>query len=377
MYRTGVGRTVRMLFALAILVATFAGHGIALVSAAGQPGAVYALSNAAAGNTVVVWHRASDGTLSLAAAYPTAGLGTGAGLGSQGALILSEDTRWLFAVNAGSNDISVFRVSPDSLSLTSRIASGGIRPTSLTVHGNLLYVLNAGDSGNITGFIVGDDGTLTQLADSTRPLSSQATAPAQVQFSPDGRLLVVTERATSRIDTYVVGADGRTTGPSVEPSSGAVPFGFAFGKRDQVFVSEAGGAPNGLSAASSYRIGPDGTLAVVSASIGTHQIAACWLVVTNDGRYAYTANAGSGSISGYSIDPDGRLSLLDADGRTGITGDATGPADMAFSLDSHYLYVRNGRTGTIGAYAVQADGSLRALPSGTGLPGGSAGLAAR
>src|ERR671932_2158567 len=101
MYRTGVGRTVRMLFALAISVATFAGHGIALVSAEGQPGAVYALSNAAAGNTVVVWNRASDGTLSLAAAYPTAGLGTGAGLGSQGALIRREDTRWRCAVNAG------------------------------------------------------------------------------------------------------------------------------------------------------------------------------------------------------------------------------------------------------------------------------------
>jgi 6-phosphogluconolactonase len=373
MFRSSTRRIVQALFATAVLLAALIRGGTA-AAAPNQVGAVYALTNAIGDNAVAVWNRSSDGSLTPAGSYPTGGAGTAAGLGSQGALVLSQDHQWLFAVNAGSNDISSFRVDRDGLTLVNHVASGGVRPTSLTVSGDLLYVLNAGGDGNISGFTVGNDGTPAPLADSTRALSGNATSPAQVQFSPDGSLLLVAERATQIIDAYQVGADGRASGPVINHSSGAVPFGFAFGMRDQVFFSEAGGGQNGLSAASSYRVDANGNLTVVSGSAPTYQGAACWLVVTSDGRYAYTANAASNSISGFAIGIDGSLSLITPDGRTGTTG--AGATDMALSVSSQFLYVRNSRAGTISGFALQADGSLEPLGEVNGLPAGSAGLAA-
>jgi 6-phosphogluconolactonase len=367
---------IRPLLALAIVLTTLAWGSASSVAARGSAGAVYALTNSPAGNAVLVWHRAADGSLTAAGSYMTGGAGTGGGLGSQGAIILSQDHQWLFAVDAGSNHVAAFNVHPNGLTLTAHVPSGGTQPTSLTLHGNLLYVLNAGDSGNITALIVGNDGSLSPLPGSTRPLSGDAVGAAQVEFSPNGDLLVVTERASNMIDTYLIGRDGRAHGPRVQPSSGGTPFGFAFGKRGQLFVSEANGVAPGESAASSYAVGAAGSLAIISGTVPTHQAAACWLVVTNNGRFAYTSNAASDSISGYSIDQDGSLSLLDDDGRTAATGGGSGPTDMALSSNSQYLYVRNGRTGTIGAFAIQQDGSLQPVSGASGLPAGAAGLAA-
>jgi 6-phosphogluconolactonase (cycloisomerase 2 family) len=379
MNRGHIRRILRVSLAFGLFLITFAGNGFAAAAPAAQGekergGAVYALTNAPTGNEVVVWNRAADGSLSPAGSYATGGLGSGAGLGSQGAIILSKNGRWLFAVNAGSNDISVFRTDDNGLRLVHRVPSGGTLPTSLTVFDDLLYVLNAGDSGNITGFKIRSNGHLTQIADSTRPLSGTATAPAQVSFSPDGDVLVVTERATNLIDTYIVDEDGRTSGFVSHPSSGATPFGFAFGKRGDLVVSEANGVPGG-SSASSYDVDDDGNVEVISGSVATNQGAACWVVITKNGRFAFTANAASGSISGFQVGRDGSLRLLNADGRTGVTGD--NPSDMALSQNSQYLYVRIGRTGSIAAFAVQADGSLQLLAGANGLSANSAGLAAR
>src|SRR2546423_5336641 len=207
----------------------------AVATAADAPGAVYALTNQAGGNTVAVYTRAADGSLTWLGGVATGGSGAGSSLGSQGALALSDDGRWLFAVNAGSNDVSAFRVTSGGLSLTSRVPSGGLRPISLTVHDELLYVLNAGGDGNISGFIVGAAGALTPIPGSTRPLSGSAVGPAQVSFSPDGRWLIVTEKTTNRLDVYRVGADGIASGGAVTASAGGQPFGFAFGHRGGLF----------------------------------------------------------------------------------------------------------------------------------------------
>src|SRR5207244_1289562 len=170
-------------------------------------------------------------------------------------------------------------------------SSGGVRPISVTNYHNLLYVLNAGGAGNITGLTVGNDGSLTSIAGSTRLLSNSAAGPAQVQFSPKGDVLVVTEKNTNMIDTYSVNGDGTATGPHSYSASGVTPFGFAFTNKGDIIVSEAfGGAANG-SAASSYWVGSDGGLGVISPSSPTHQTSACWVAVTNNGRYAYTTNA--------------------------------------------------------------------------------------
>lgn len=337
-------------------------------------GAVYTSSNSAAGNEVLLFDQLTDGRLVPAGAVSTGGLGTGAGLGNQGGLILTSDERWLLAVNAGSNDLSVFRVRRRGLELVDVEPSQGSRPVSVTEHDGLVYVLNAG-SDAIAGFWLSRDGDLSPIAGSTRPLSGTGTDPAQISFDPRGRALVVTEKATNQIVTFEVDRDGSAGDANPQPSNGATPFGFAFGKRRQLFVSEAfGGAPD-ASALSSYRIDRDADLTTVSASVGTTETAACWVVVTPNGRFAYVTNTGSGSISGYFIGFDGELTLLDADGRTGSTGDGSSPIDMAIA--DRYLYSLNGGTGTIGVFRIRHDGSLVRLPFAAGLPPGANGLAAR
>jgi 6-phosphogluconolactonase (cycloisomerase 2 family) len=336
-------------------------------AASGGAGAVYALTNAAAGNAVVAYDRAGDGALIPAGIFPTGGAGTGAGLGSQGAVVVTEDRRFLFAVNAGSNSISSFRVQPDGLELAGTIGSGGATPTSVTYARGLLYVLNAGAPNNITGFTVDTKGRLSALADSTRPLSAASTSPAQVGFSDDGGALIVTERATNRVDFYTVGEDGLATGPFVQPSSGPTPFGFAVDKRNSLFVSEAGAGGG----ASTYRIG-DADLTPVSSMLMTGQRAACWAVVTKNGRYGYVTNAGTGNISGFAIATDGSAALLDPSGVTAITGG--NPTDAAISHDGQYLYARVAAIASIAIFRINADGSLTALPFLTGTPAGLAGL---
>src|SRR5690349_11714282 len=246
-------------------------------------GTVYSLTNATTGNAVAAFDQASNGKLRLSAYFFTGGNGTGSALGSQGALAL--DKKWLFAVNAASDSISAFKIGKYGLRLTDTIASGGKLPISVTAHDGVVYVLNAGDAGNISGFRLNDDGKLSPITNSTRPLSGSAVGPAQVSFSPNGELLAVTEKATNKIDTYVVGDNGRAVGPKLFASSGITPFGFSFDGNHRLLVSEAfGGAANG-SAASSYQVSDDGNLTVVSASVPTHQTAACWLVVSKDGQF--------------------------------------------------------------------------------------------
>lgn len=342
-----------------------------------RPGTVYVMSNDAAGNAIQVFDRAADGTLTAAGEYATGGLGSGAGLGSQGAVILSPDSRYLFAVNAGSDEISSFRVRPDHLVLVDSVASGGDMPISLTFDGRRrLVVLNAGGSGNISAFIVMPNGGLRAMAAATQPLSNggvgPAPGPAQVSFTPNGRQLVVTEKATNMILTYGMRKDGIDP-PVAHPSAGQTPFGFAFGHRNTLIVSEAFGGAADASALSSYRVG-SGALTTVTPSAPTHQTAACWVVVTGNGKYTYTTNAGSASISGYAINNDGQLTLLDADGRTGITG--ASPTDAALSNHSQYLYVLNAGSDTVSAFAVAADGSLTSLGE-VPVAATSVGIAAR
>ncbi len=329
-------------------------------------GAVYVLSNQVAGNAVIAYQRADDGTLRAAGEYPTGGLGTGTGLGSQDAIVV--EGNHVYAVNAGSDSISSFAIRPDGLRLLSTVPSGGEEPISVSVRANRLYALNAGGDGNVSGFRV-DHGRLAPLTGSTRALSGSDVAPAQVAISPDGEELVVTEKGTSLIDVYRLNGRGVATGLVSAPSSGATPFGFDFTPSGRLAVSEAG-----PSAASSYAVNRAG-LRTISASVANTEAAACWLVVTANGRYAYTGNGGgSQSISGYRVAGNSSLSLLDADGQTATA--AGGVSDLALSARSDFLYARLG-DGTVGSYAVNRDGSLSSLAPVGGLPAGAAGIAAR
>lgn len=356
-----------------IVVATVA-LGSAPAGANGSQGAVYTSTNAVAGNAILAWERGADGTLTPAGSHPTGGNGTGAGLGNQGGVRLTDDGKFLLVVNAGSNDISVFAVSPAGLVLRDREPSGGSTPVSVAAKGRLVYVLNGGGGpDSVVGFWLARDGNLTMIPGSARGLSAAATGPAQVEFSPDGGALVVTEKATNLIDVFAVGHEGLLDSGASYASVGATPFGFAFGKRDQFFVSEAFGGAADASAISSYVLDAAGVPHVISASVPTTETAACWVVVTKDGRFLYTTNTGSNSVSGYAIRPDGTISLLDDDGVTAMTD--AGPTDAAFSANGRFLYVLHPGAGTIGAFLVEPHGALMALGV-TPIPAGANGLAA-
>jgi 6-phosphogluconolactonase (cycloisomerase 2 family) len=244
---------------------------------------------------------------------------------------------------------------------------------SVTANGRLVYVLNAG-SDSVSGFRMSRDGILTAIPGSTRALSGASVAAAEVEFSPDGGSLIVTEKATNRVDVFAVEDSGMLGAGMSYPSPGVTPFGFAFGKRDQFFVSEAfGGAPDG-SAISSYQVTGSATLAVISPSVPTTETAACWVAVTGDGRFLYTTNAGSGTISGYHIRPDGSIALLDADGVTGTTG--AGVTDVTLTGNSRYVYALRSGAGAIVGFRIEENGSLTPL-GGTSVPAGANGIAAR
>ena len=366
-YRTKIAlSTAAVATAVTSLAFAPTAHGQEVTSAGHASGAVYVLGNQTTGNAVLAYDRAADGTLTPAGEYPTGGTGTGGGLGSQNAVIVDRAGKHVYAVNAGSDSITSFAVTGSGLRLLNTVPSGGDQPVSVSVRGNRLYALNAGGDGNVSGFRV-NHGRLAPLANSTRSLSGTGTAPAQVSITPDGHELIVTEKATQLIDVYRLNNYGRATSRTSVHSEGATPFGFDFTRSGDLAVSEAG-----PSAASTYDVRPFG-LRTLSSSVGNNEAAACWLVVTDDGRFAYTGNGGgSQSISSYRVGHHSSLSLLD-----GESGTAAGSvSEIALSSGSGFLYSRLG-DGTVGAFAVNHNGSLTSLPVGTGLPAGAVGIAAR
>ncbi len=357
--------------------------GLSIVAAttfAEEPGALYTMDNSADGNHVLAFHRTEDGGLMGVGVYTTGGEGAGTALASQGSVLLSGDGRWVFVCNAGSHDISVFSVASGQLRLRQKIESGGRLPLSLTLRHNLLYVLNAGgsagDKDNIAGFAF-VNGMLVPVPGSAQPLSADNTGPAQVSFSQEGGALIVTERTSNLIEVFALGDDGLATDRKVFQSVGVTPFGFGVGRHNRVFVSEAAGGMANASSASSYGLSDDGNLMVISGAVSTEQTAACWLLCSRDGRFVYTANAGSGSISGFKVGHEGTLELLAPDGRTGVTGDGSHPTDMVESRDRHFLYSLNNGNGTISGFRLERDGALESRTVVGGIPTSASGLAGR
>jgi len=347
-------------------------------------GAVYVLTNQVQ-NAVAVFSRTTDGHLTAAGQFPTGGAGDPVAippdpptdpLASEGALVFGPGNQFLFAVNAGSNEISVLSVRRTELALVDVINSGGVRPISLTVHENLLYVLNEGGTPNITGFTVGDDGTLTPLPGSTRPLiGGMGADPAEVSFDNDGTLLVVTEKLGNRLDTYTVDQNGLPSTPINNASNGMTPFGFSFNNEDFLIVSEAfGGAPN-QAAASSYSSDPTGVLSVITGSLHNNQTASCWVVIPNNLMRAIVSNTGSGTISTYNINGSGMLTLGNAVAAN--LGPNSAPRDMALSVNGQILFVQSEGGQSVAVFHLENNGALTPVDTAGGLPFGAQGIAAK
>jgi len=332
-------------------------------------GAVFVMTNAASGNQIDIFARNEDGALRAAGSVSTGGNGSGGTidpLHSQGSLRLSVDHRWLFAVNAGTGTISSFAVEGTHLRLAGTVSSGGGLPSALAQSDDLLYVLNSGGSGNVTGFHVSRDGQLAQIPNSTRNLSGTATSPTSLAFSPNGLFLVVTETATNSIDVFRVGHNGILGPITANSSAGATPFAAAFAPNGTLIV---GNASNSIS---SYELEWNGSLKAVTSELATDGQATCWDVITPNGRLVYTANAGTSNLSGFEIGRNGTLTPAD---NTIVASNPAGSTnlDVATSADGRFLYSLNAGTGAVGAFAIDRDGSLRSLGPVEGLPA-SAGL---
>jgi 6-phosphogluconolactonase len=323
-------------------------------------GAVFVMTNNVDKNEVVAYRRANGGALQESGRFATGGRGSGGNndpLESQGSLTLSQDHSLLFAVNAGSGSISVLSVHGSGLSLVDKVISGGSEPNALAQHGNLVYVVNVGGSSNVVGFTL-DHGKLKQIPNSTRFLSTNNSGAGGLAFSPDGRFLVVVERLTNNIDVFSVQGDSTLSPIVVNPSAGLGAFSVSFAPNGAALVSETGpsGVTNG-SAISSYEIAANGTLSPTSTSVPTLGAANCWNVVAPDGRFVYTSNAGSSTISGFAIANTGVLTALPGT-VVGTNPEGSVNLDIAVSSDGKFIYTLNSVAGAIGIFSVQKDGTL-------------------
>lgn len=333
---------------------------------------VYVMSNDIQNNSVAVLRRNFFGGLDKVAVVSTQGKGVGVGttapppdpLGSQNALIKSDDGRLLFATNAGSNQVSVFAIRGSRLRLIDIQPTGGTYPVSVAQRGNRLYVLNSAGTSSVTAFHITPAGQLVALPAETRLLGTDAPlvgnqpnvgmTPAQLQFSPDGNWLAVSIKDASAkgwFELFAVGRDGSLgEDPAITPSNDPQPFGFDFDARGHLITSQAAG-----SAASSYAVTRNGLLTPISSDVANGQAAACWLTVA--GRFAFTANAGTANISGYRIGNDGSLTLL-AGGVAGKLETGAAPTDLKASADGRFLYVGNSLGGNIDTFLILRDGRL-------------------
>jgi 6-phosphogluconolactonase len=370
--RTAIPCTTRAVAAGAIGLAAVAGlpafAGAArAASTPGAAGAVYTMTNSPGGNAIEAYARASDGSLTPAGMYPTGG--TGGTLGSGHSIVVSGDGSVVVNVNAGSNSISAFAATPRGLRRIGTVGSGGTDPNSVTIAGDqLVYVLNAG-SKTIAGFRLGDGG-LQQISGSVRPLGAGAQVPRQIQFTSNARVLVVDEGGSSTIDTFVVRPDGKAGRAVTTPSVGGGPFGFDLDRAGHLLVSDAA-LTTGQSGATSYDVARDGTVTANGAAVPIDQAAACWLAAA--GGFAYTANAGSGSIGRYAVAPGGTLTAL---GSTLVENNpASHPLDEGVSAAQNYLYVLANGLAQIVGYRVGTGGSLTQVTTAP-VAAGSGGIGA-
>jgi 6-phosphogluconolactonase len=341
--------------------------------------AVFVMNNNAEENEILAYERSDYGTLFAPHTYKTTGRGSGGTvdpLSSQGSLTLSNDGSLLFAVNAGSGNLSVFAVYGAQLELLDKVPTGGSEPVSVAQHGNLVYVVNGAGSSSVVGFAL-RNGKLTAIPDSQRFLSANNVGPGSIAFSPDGKFLVVAERVTPSIDVFSVLPNGLLSAVTVNKNVSPGTFSVNFGSNDTAFAVATGTGGN-TSTISSYSIQAGGTITAISSSVPTDGAATCWDAVTPNGNFIYTSNSGTSSISAFAVGSSGALTALPG------TVVATNPSgstnlDVAVSSDGKFLYSLNAASGTIGMFAIQPTaGTLTNLGTAGKLPasGGINGIAA-
>jgi 6-phosphogluconolactonase (cycloisomerase 2 family) len=338
--------------------------------------AVFVQGNELDGNSIHVFKRGDDGKLTAAGEYATGGKGgdqTDAptdSLASQGSLVYDNRSGTLLAVNAGSGTVTSFRAQGQKLTNRRVVASGGEFPSSIAVSGNIAYVLNAGGEGSIQGFRITKQG-LTPLQGSYRSLGLDnkdvplfSSSPGEVEFTPDGRDLVVTTKSNNTVEVFPMKHNGlpAVAEPVVNKSAGGVPFAVTFDKAGRMLVAEAE-----KSTVSTYKVRRDGTLKVVQEPLANGQETLCWLERAGD--LFFGGNTGNSTVTGYRMDKHGRLALTNGVGvATPPSANSQGVIDLAVTADDRFVYVQNAVSGTVDGFRVGKNGALTKVTTATGLP---------
>lgn len=338
-------------------------------------GFVYVMTNEPAGNHVVQYSRSDSGSLKelrRASTGGAGGTGNGAGpldpLGSQDSLVLSGDGSRLLAVNAGSNEVSALSAGSQGLTLLNKVSSGGVFPNSVALSGDLVYVLNALGTPNVTGFRLTSTG-LAAIPNSTFDLPGGTTAGAHdIRFSPDGTRLLVAEGGTNQLDIFELNGAGLVTGVTTQAAAGSGAFALRFGRAGVLLNVEAGS--NSLS---SYELTANDTLSVISAAVPDTQAASCWISLTRDGKFAFVSNTGSGTVSAFHVAANGTVDLENAVDASIPNGH---PIDSALSSDSAFFYAVLTNAGSIAEFQIHG-ASLKPIGYITGLPATTQGIAAQ
>ncbi|WP_447971366.1 hypothetical protein [Nitrospira sp. M1] len=374
-----ISRKITQCIGTAVLVTTFCMSGFAHAI-------VYTASNEVNGNDVIAFDIDSRGNLSEIGRFPTGGTGTGGPLGNQAALTTDASDRWMFVVSPGSGELTSFRLQPAGLQFVNKVSSGGFRPLSVTVFGTLVYVLNEGSGNdqdprrmrydNISGFRFTAGGILVPIPNSTRIIDrTQLTAPAQVGFNKSGTVLLITEKATNTLTTFVMRRNGTPQRrPEKRPSFIPTPFGFSFGDRDFVNITEANNGGPGMTV--SYRV--DRETGEVSGRVGSIEqgTATCWTVLSSDETIGYATNTGDGTVSLYRINFDGTLEYFFPANQDTPIETGTGVRDAVLTQNNQFLVTLNNGDGQIRGFFVNRTGAIS--PRGTlPIPTSVTGLVAR
>jgi 6-phosphogluconolactonase len=370
------GKRVASLGVLALAIAgSVLGTGAAAASPSPVVGHIYVNDNTAGTNTIAGFDRHANGVLTPSAGSPynAGGAGTGASVGSQGAL--QRSGRYLLAVDAGSNQVSVLRIhSGGKLTrVGSPVWSHGLEPVSITVHNGLVYVANTGDGGaNYTGFWLSSSGHLSHITGSTVALPD-GSQPGDVLFNSTGTKLAGTRVGTSLIDSFTAGAGGRLHAAPGSPyaAQGPGPFGSEFRptRPSQLFVSNAHGGTN-AGTVSAFQVAKNGNLHSIGAlPFADHQTAPCWVEISHDGRYLFTVNTAVPSISRYWIGPHGALHLIGSTGFNAPPG--LSPFDARLSPSGSTLWVVGSGEALVSGFRVSGGNLSELTASPTSLPAGA------
>ncbi len=342
-----------------IIAVLFMMLGISMPAAA----IIYTSSNELGGNRVIAFDiRNQAGNLTEIGSFPTGGTGTGAPIGNQAALATDASDWWMFVANAGDGSVTSFRLQPRGLQFVNRVASGGHSAISVTVFGTLVYVLNEGSGlaedapenryDTISGFEFNGVGELVAIPDSTRIIdNTQLTAPAQIGFNKSGTVLLITEKATNTLTTYLMQADNTPAlNPLKRPSAVPTPFGFEFGDRDYVFITEANGGGQGVTA--SYRVNRETGEVSSLVDLIDQGDATCWTVLSSDQTVGYSVNTGSGTVSPYRINFDGTIEPFFRSNADFQVSTGAAPRDAVITQNNQFFYTLNNGDGQIRAFSV-------------------------